>query len=87
MVMKFIGIESKPFHLTHKTADVKGGWSYSLNRKDTVSSDEILFSSTISDDKSIKLVFDGRTPCQEIAAEHPEMNAGQSCFKLKWRFS
>ena len=62
-----------------------GGWSYTLNRKDPIGSDEILISSTITDDKSLQLVFDGRTPCQEIAAEHPEMNASQSCFKLKWR--
>jgi len=62
-----------------------GGWSYSLNRKNPIDTDEILISSTISDDKSLQLVFDGRTPCQEIAVEHPEMNASQSCFKLKWR--
>ena len=62
-----------------------GGWSYSLNRKDPVVSDKILISSTISDSESLQLVFDGRTPCQEIAAEHPEMNVSQSCFKLKWR--
>lgn len=62
-----------------------GGWSYSLNRKDPVPSDKILISSTISDRKSLRLVFDGRTPCQEIALEHPEINISQSCPKLKWR--
>lgn len=62
-----------------------GGWSYSLNRKNPVSSDKILFSSKPSDEQTLQLVFDGRTPCREIAAEHPEMSAGQSCFKLKWR--
>ncbi len=62
-----------------------GGWSYSLNRKTPVYSNEILISSSISDDKSVQTVFDGRTPCQEIATEHPEMNANTSCFKLKWR--
>lgn len=62
-----------------------GGWSYSLNRKTPIESGKILISSPMPDDKSIQLVFDGRTPCQEIAAEHPEMNASPSCFKLKWR--
>lgn len=62
-----------------------GGWSYSLNNKAPVESDEILISSKISDDKTTRVVFDGRTPCQEIAADHPEMNVSQACFKLKWR--
>lgn len=86
--ISLVKLNQNLFHLLtpqNKLMAGNGGWSYSLNRKDIVSSDEILFSSTISDDKSIQLVFEGRTPCQEIAAEHPEMNAGQSCFKLKWR--
>lgn len=62
-----------------------GGWSYSLNRKASVDSGEILFSSPIPEDKSLQLVFDGRTPCREIATAHPEMNASSSCIKLKWR--
>jgi hypothetical protein len=62
-----------------------GGWSYSLNIRNPISTDEIFISSKISDNKSLQFVFDGRTPCREIAAEHPEMNASQSCFKLKWR--
>ncbi len=62
-----------------------GGWSYSLNRKDIVSKNEILISSAVTDASPLQLVFDGRTPCQEIAAEHPEMNASPACFKLKWR--
>lgn len=64
-----------------------GGWSYSLNKKNPVDTDEILIASTILDDQSIQLVFDGRTPCQEIANEHPEMKATPSCFKIKWRLT
>jgi hypothetical protein len=62
-----------------------GGWSYSLNRKNPVNSGEVLISSTINDEKSLQLVFDGRTPCQEIANEHNEMKVSDACFKLKWR--
>lgn len=62
-----------------------GGWSYTLNKKVPFDSRGILISSPISDDNSLQLVFDGRTPCREIAEAHPEMNASQSCFKLKWR--
>src|SRR5690606_30216252 len=62
-----------------------GGWSYSLNRKEPVPNNETLISSTIPEDKSIQLVYDGRTSCQEIANEHSEIKATSSCFKIKWR--
>lgn len=62
-----------------------GGWSYSLNRKDPVRADRLLISSAISNNQSLQMVFDGRTPCQEIARHHPEMRVSPSCFKLKWR--
>lgn len=86
--ISLVKLSQNLFHLLtpqNQLMNGNGGWSYSLNRKNPVGSDKILFSSTTSDDQSLQLVFDGRTPCQEIAAEHPEMNAGQSCFKLKWR--
>lgn len=65
-----------------------GGWSYTLNRKVPVNSSGIISPadySSIVNDTSLQVVFDGRTPCQEISAEHPEMKASESCFKLKWR--
>lgn len=86
--ISIIKISENLFHLLTPQNELmlgNGGWSYSLNRKDPFGSDKILISSTLSDFKFIQLVFDGRTPCQEIANEHPEMNARQSCFKLKWR--
>ncbi len=66
-----------------------GGWSYTLNRKEPIKS-KILFSlnktlsSTLLNDTSRQIVFDGRTPCQTFATDH-EMNVSSSCFKLKWR--
>lgn len=62
-----------------------GGWSYSLNREYPVQNNEASITSKIFDDKSIQLVYDGRTPCQEIAREHSEMKATSSCFKIKWK--
>jgi len=62
-----------------------GGWSYSLNRKEPVQNNEISIASKIGEDKSQQLVYDGRTPCQEIAKEHSEMKETSSCFKIKWR--
>jgi hypothetical protein len=62
-----------------------GGWSYSLNRKVPVDRGEILISSPKLNDKSLQLVFEGRTPYKEIAKDHPEMNANPSRFKMKWK--
>lgn len=86
--VSLVKLNGNVFHLLTPQSQLmigNGGWSYSLNRKNPISSDEVLISSTISDEKSLQLVFDGRTPCQKIAAEHTEMNASKSCFKLKWR--
>lgn len=62
-----------------------GGWSYSLHRSPVMASDDILVHSSGKEDKSVQVIYDGRTPCREIAAEHPEMNVSAACFKLKWR--
>jgi hypothetical protein len=87
-IISIVKINENLFHILtpqNKLMIGNGGWSYSLNRKTSVDSGEILISSPVPDDKTLQLVFDGRTPCQEIAAERPEMNAGPSCFKLKWK--
>lgn len=87
-IISFVKINENLFHILTPQGRMmtgNGGWSYSLNRKGPVNSDKILISSPVPDEKSLQLVFDGRTPCREIATEHPEMNASTSCFKLKWR--
>lgn len=87
-IISFVMLNENVFHLLTPENQLmigNGGWSYSLNRYNPVDSDNVLISSTLSDEKSLQLVYDGRTPCQEIAAEHSEMNISNSCFKLKWR--
>lgn len=87
-IISIVKINENLFHILtpqNKLMTGNGGWSYSLNRKNTVDSGEILISSPKSNNKSLQLVFEGRTPCQEIATEHPEINADRSCFKIKWR--
>lgn len=87
-IISIVKINENLFHILTPQSKLmigNGGWSYSLNRKAFVDSDKILISSPVPDDKSLQLVFEGRTPCQEIATEHPEMNADQSCFKIKWK--
>lgn len=86
-----IKINDNIFHLLTPQNQLmigNGGWSYTLNRKDPINSTGLISManySSIVNDTSLQVVFDGRTPCQEISAEHPEMKASQSCFKLKWR--
>lgn len=87
-IISIVKINENLFHILTPQNQLmigNGGWSYSLNRKVPIDSGKILISSPVSDDKSLQLVFDGRTPCQEIATEHPEINASPSCFKLKWK--
>ena len=81
-------INENIFHLLtpqQKMMVGNGGWSYSLNRKETLPENGISISTLNTDMKSLKLVYDGRTPCREMANEHPEMGAASSCFKIKWR--
>jgi len=87
-IISIVKINENLFHILTPEGKLmigNGGWSYSLNRKVPIDSREILISSPKPDDKSVQLIFEGRTPCQEIATEHPEMNASPSCFKIKWR--
>jgi hypothetical protein len=87
-IISIVKINENLFHILTPQNQLmigNGGWSYSLNRKVPINSGKILISSPVPDDKSLQFVFEGRTPCQEIATEHLEMNADQSCFKIKWR--
>lgn len=64
-----------------------GGWSFQLNRKTPVISDDLFIHSSLADDTSRLMVFEGRTPCQPIASGHPEMKRSDACFKLKWKLT
>ncbi|HEY1022932.1 MAG TPA: hypothetical protein VGE06_11500, partial [Flavisolibacter sp.] len=65
-----------------------GGWSYTLNRDGqnakTTPSPIVISWSAMVKDTSTQVIYDGRTPCQDFAAEH-QMNVRSSCFKLKWQ--
>ena len=87
-IVPLVKINENLFHILtpHNQLMVgNGGWSYSLNRKTPVESGEILISSPKLNNKSLQLDFEGRTPCKEIAKEHPEMNTNPSRFKMKWK--
>lgn len=82
------GINENVFHIMNREGKLmngNGGWSYSLFSKNRSTSKRLLIKSPDIDETSTRLIFDGRTPCQELAQVHAEMKASQSCFKLKWR--
>jgi hypothetical protein len=66
-----------------------GGWSYTLNRKELINDDAVVLPALASptsllSDTSPQVVYDGRTPCQDYAAEH-QLKVTSACFKLKWK--
>ena len=85
--LKLVKVTENLFHLLDGQNHLmvgNGGWSYMLSREDPIENTSLLISSAVSDE-STPLVFVGRTPCQEFAQEHPEMNVSSACFKLKWK--
>jgi hypothetical protein len=66
-----------------------GGWSYTLNRKDSTADSSPAYSSwTISlpDDSAEQVIFDGRTPCLDFARQY-NLKVENDCIKLKWRLT
>ncbi|HEX2395586.1 MAG TPA: hypothetical protein VHI78_09580 [Bacteroidales bacterium] len=66
-----------------------GGWSYTLNRTDESIDNSGSFHSlipvdSILSDSTFQMVFDGRTPCSEIAQTFG-FSTNPDCLKLKWR--
>jgi hypothetical protein len=79
------------YHLLKENNELmigNGGWSYTLNNKNPLilySAIPFLITSKISaEEKSVRVIYEGRTPCKEFAAEH-KMTVRDDCFKLKWR--
>ena len=81
-LLKLVELNSNLLHFADKEAKLLiggGGWSYALNSKTPVASDQLNTKTTpfiIKD--SIHLV--GRTPCGIPNVNKP----GQECYKLKW---
>ncbi len=86
--MRLAKLTENVFHLLTSENQLEvgnGGWSYVLNRENMEDTNGFLFTSKVIEENTAEVIFDGRTPCREIAAEHPEIQANESCFKLKWR--
>lgn len=67
-----------------------GGWSYSLNAKTPDTKNFPLpyleKAKVILNDTATEVIFEGRTPCQDFAAEN-QLTVSASCFKLKWKLT
>jgi hypothetical protein len=91
--ISFIQINNNVFQLLLADDNLMkgdGGWSYTLNRKDmvpvTIKPKSLVTSAFAPGDKSTQVIFEGRTPCMEIAAGN-QMAVKEGCFKLKWKFT
>ncbi|MGN6215107.1 hypothetical protein [Parafilimonas sp.] len=67
-----------------------GGWSYTLNNKSPDNIDyplpTLTNSTSVLNDTSLEVIYDGRTPCQNFASEN-NLTVNESCFKLKWKLT
>lgn len=63
-----------------------GGYSYTLNYTGPLNNQDSTLTtySDFTNDSTLQLIYEGRTPCEELAAEYG-MNVSAECFKLKWR--
>lgn len=91
--VSFMQINNNIFQLLYTDGNLMkgdGGWSYTLNRKEpvavTIKPRSLVGSAFAPDDKSTQVIFEGRTPCLEIASGN-QMSVKEGCFKLKWKFT
>lgn len=62
-----------------------GGWSYTLNKKEFSKNIPAAWKSLV-DRAAQETVFDGRTPCAEIANQY-NLQVSNDCIKVKWRLT
>jgi hypothetical protein len=87
---EMVKVNENLFHLLttgNRLMTGNGGWSYTLNRKEPVSSGELpalTYSFQLLLDTARQIIFEGRTPCKEFASD-ANINVPDDCFKLKWK--
>ena len=88
-----VKINDNIFHLLSAESTFmvgNGGWSYTLNRKQPAGAGASLpvlaKVPPLADAKTAQVIFVGRTPCAEIAAQFA-IEIPDDCFKLKWKLT
>lgn len=90
--ISLVKLNDNIFHLLtpdNKLMVGNGGWSYTLNRKDSPANGSTILPSRMtssSGDTAQQVVFDGRTPCLDFA-RHYNLQVGNDCMKLKWKIT
>lgn len=87
-MLNLVAITANIFHVLDDQSQLlvgNAGWSYTLNRESIEAGEVAKFKSSGSQSTESRLIFEGRTPCREMALLHPEMKASSDCFKIKWR--
>jgi hypothetical protein len=88
VLLNMVAINANIFHVLDDQNQLlvgNAGWSYTLNRAFVQDPGDTNIKSAVTQSTEAKQVYEGRTPCQEIARLHPEMKASSDCFKIKWR--
>lgn len=86
--LAFVHLNDNLLHMlssANKLMRGNGGWSYTLSKKDPVDQRSSLpvFKKNVSL-REKEMIFEGRSPCQELAKAYNITNAERECFKLKW---
>ncbi len=90
--ISLIKLNDNLFHLLtpdNKLMVGNGGWSYTLNRKDSLTNSSTVLPSRITslpDDTTRQVIFEGRTPCFDFARQY-NLQVGNDCHKLKWKLT
>ncbi|HEY1115963.1 MAG TPA: hypothetical protein VGE66_20515 [Chitinophagaceae bacterium] len=90
--ISFIKLDDNLYHLLSPDGQLmvgNGGWSYTLSRKERQAPGPSLLpalisSSSLLSDTARRVVFEGRTPCQDLAKAY-NLGVDDDCFKLKWQ--
>jgi hypothetical protein len=86
--LKMVGLNANLLHILNGKGNLMigdGGWSYTLSNSNPAKVPVALYRSPHArNDESPEQVYDGRTPCKDIASEYGLKVSGE-CFKLKWR--
>jgi hypothetical protein len=90
--ISLVKLNDNLFHLLtpgNKLMVGNGGWSYTLNRKDSPANSSAVLPSWktfLPDNTAQQVIFEGRTPCFDFAKQY-NLQVKNDCIKLKWKLT
>lgn len=86
--LKMVQVNANMLHIIGRDGKLmtgNGGWSYVLNNIKPRQGGNVHYRSRLAvSNFSPEEIYEGRTPCQDIAHEY-QLGVSEECFKLKWR--